>query len=95
MSNQFDVLRSFAGKVDILVANNAVPGNATGVALNLHMTPSVIAKQVQVKPAYFMKRTLTIKKETQVTIRQQYPGPIHMAIDGMIANCNLLLTLFY
>jgi ribonuclease BN (tRNA processing enzyme) len=92
MSNRFDVLSSFASKADILVANNAVPESATGAALNLHMTPSAIAqiaKQAQVKQlvlSHFMKRTLTIQKETQSIIRQQYRGPIHFATDGMIVN---------
>jgi ribonuclease BN (tRNA processing enzyme) len=73
-----------------LVANNAVPENASGAALNLHMTPSAIAniaKKAQVKQlvlSHFMKRTLAIQKETQGIIRHKYRGPIHLATDGMI-----------
>jgi len=90
MSNQFDVLSSFASEADLLVANNAVPDNASGVALNLHMTPSAIAniaKQAKVKKlvlSHFMKRTLNIQKVTQSIIRQQYRGPIILATDGII-----------
>ncbi len=92
MSNQFNVLSSFASEADILVANNAIPDNASGAALNLHMTPSTIAKiakQAKVKQlvlSHFMQRTLTIQKETQGIIRQKYRGPIHLAIDGMIVS---------
>ena len=92
MSNQFDVLSAFASKADILVANNAVPDNASGVALNLHMTPSAIAKiakQAQVKQlvlSHFMKRTLSVQKETQGIIRHKYRGPIILATDGLIIN---------
>ena len=61
-------------------------------ALNLHMTPSAIAKiakQAQVKQlvlSHFMKRTLTIQKQTQSIIRHKYRGPIILASDGMIVN---------
>ena len=92
MSNQFDVLSTFANEADILVASNAVPDNTVGAALNLHMTPSIIAQiaeRAQVKQlvlSHFMKRTLTIQKETQGIIRQKYPGPIILATDGMMVN---------
>jgi ribonuclease BN (tRNA processing enzyme) len=92
MSNQFDVLTSFTKKADLLVANNAVPDNASGAALNLHMTPSAIAqiaKRAQVSQlvlSHFMKRTLLIQKETRGIIRQKYRGPILLATDGLIVN---------
>ena len=92
MSNQFDVLSSFASEADILVASNAVPDNASGAAVNLHMTPSAIAKiakQARVKQlvlSHFMKRTLNIQKEPQGIIRANYRGPIHLANDGLIVN---------
>jgi ribonuclease BN (tRNA processing enzyme) len=69
-----------------------VPDNATGAALNLHMTPSTIAqiaKKAQVKQlvlSHFMKRTLTIQKLTHGIIRQKYRGPIILATDGMIVS---------
>jgi ribonuclease BN (tRNA processing enzyme) len=92
MSNQFDVLTAFANEADLLVANNAIPDNASGAALNLHMTPSTIAKianQAQVKQlvlSHFMKRTLTVQKVTQAIIRQKYPGTIILATDGLIVS---------
>ena len=92
MSNQFDVLSAFANEADILVASNAVPDNASGAAVNLHMTPSAIAKiakQAQVKQlvlSHFMKRTLNIQKETQGIIRAKYRGPILLATDGLLVN---------
>jgi ribonuclease BN (tRNA processing enzyme) len=92
MSNQFDVLSTFANEADTLVASNAVPDNAVGAALDLHMTPSTIAQiaeRAQVKQlvlSHFMKRTLTIQKVTQAIIRQKYRGPIILATDGMIVS---------
>ena len=92
MSNKFNVLSSFAKDTDMLVANNAVPNNASGAALNLHMTPTSIAniaKQAQAKKlvlSHFMKRTLNIQNETQRIISKKYRGPIILATDGMIIN---------
>ena len=92
MNNQFDVLSAFASEADILVANNAVPDNASGTAVNLHMTPSTIAniaKQAQVKQlvlSHFMKRTLNIQKETLGIIRTKYRGPIILASDGLVVS---------
>jgi ribonuclease BN (tRNA processing enzyme) len=92
MSNQFDVLSTFANEADLLIAKNTVPDNASGVALNLHMTPSAIAqiaKQAQVKQlllSHFMKRTLNIQKQTQAIIRQKYRGPIILATDGLVVS---------
>ncbi|GAC22165.1 MBL fold metallo-hydrolase [Paraglaciecola arctica] len=92
MNNQFDVLSAFANGADILVANNAVPDNASGAAINLHMTPSTIAKiakKAQIKQlvlSHFMKRTLAVQKETKSIISQKYPGPIYLATDGMVVS---------
>lgn len=92
MSNQFDVLSTFANEADTLVVSNAVPDNADGAALDLHMTPSTIAqiaKRAQVKQlvlSHFMKRTLPIQKVTQAIISQKYRGPIILATDGMIVS---------
>jgi ribonuclease BN (tRNA processing enzyme) len=69
-----------------------VPDNASGTALNLHMTPSAIAKiakKAQVKQlvlSHFMKRTLNIQKETLGIIRARYRGPIHLATDGLVVS---------
>jgi ribonuclease BN (tRNA processing enzyme) len=57
MSNRFGVLSKLAKDADILVAHNAVPENVSGIALNLHMPPSEIAKiakQAQVKSLYYL-----------------------------------------
>lgn len=92
MSNQFQVLGDFASEADLLVASNAVPDNASGAAINLHMTPStiaLIAKQAQVKQlllSHFMKRTLSIQNETLGIIRAKYPGPIKLASDGEVVS---------
>lgn len=90
MSNKYNVLSAFAAQADILVASNAVPDNAQGTALNLHMTPSAIgqiAQRGQVKQvvlSHFMKRTLNIQPQTLGIIRQKYRGPVHLATDGML-----------
>ena len=90
MNNQFNVLSSFAEDANILVANNAVPDNASGLAINLHMTPSTITKianQAQVKQlmlSHFMKRTSHIQNETLGIIRTKYRGPIHLATDALV-----------
>ncbi|MEP1448855.1 MAG: MBL fold metallo-hydrolase [Paraglaciecola sp.] len=90
MSNQFEVLGDFTSEADLLVASNAVPDNASGAAINLHMTPSkiaLIAKQAQVKQlllSHFMKRTLSIQNETLGIIRAKYTGPIVLASDGLV-----------
>ena len=66
--------------------------NASGAAVNLHMTPSSIAKiaqQAQVKQlvlSHFMKRTLNIQKETLGIIRAKYRGPIILASDGLVVS---------
>lgn len=92
MTNQFNVLSALANQADILVANNAIPDNASGAVLNLHMTPSTvakIAKQAEVKQlvlSHFMQSTLTIQKESLGIVSQKYRGPIHLATDGMIVN---------
>ena len=90
MTNQFNVLSALANQADILVANNAIPDNASGSALNLHMTPSTIAgvaKQAEVKQlllTHFMKRTLELQQETFGIIKQKYRGPVILAKDSMV-----------
>lgn len=88
MSNQFEVLASFAKDSDILVAHNAVPERASKVAKNLHMPPSEIgkvAKQAKVKRlvlSHFMNRTLSVQKQSVAIIRKEYSGPVELATDG-------------
>jgi len=87
MNNDNHTLASLAKHADILVAHNAVPEGATGVARNLHMPPSVIgeiAAQAEVKRlvlSHRMKRTLGKEQETTEQIRKSYQGPIEFADD--------------
>lgn len=87
MSNKNNVLATFAKNVDILVAHNAVPESAKGIARNLHMPPSVIgqiAAQAKVKQlviSHRMKRTTGNEASTSTHIRKNYKGPIEFADD--------------
>ena len=87
MSNKNKVLATFAKDVDILVAHNAIPESARGVARNLHMPPSVIgeiAAQAKIKQlviSHRMKRTTGNEASTTTHIRKHYKGPIEFADD--------------
>lgn len=87
MSNKYQVLGQFAKNSDILVAHNAVPESARGVARNLHMPPSEIgkiAKQAGVKRlvlSHRMKRTSGNEPQSLEFIRQSYSGPVDWAED--------------
>ncbi len=87
MNNDFHSLEKLATNTDILVAHNAVPEQATGVARNLHMPPSeigLIANKATVKKlviSHRMKRTLGREKETEHYIRNAYSGEIIFAND--------------
>jgi len=87
MNNDNHTLASLAKQADILVAHNAVPEGATGVARNLHMPPSVIgeiAAQAKVKQlilSHRMNRTLGKEQETTQQIRKSYQGPVEFADD--------------
>lgn len=87
MNNDNDTLSALANKADLLVAHNAVPEGATGVARNLHMPPSVIgqiAAKAQVKQlvlSHRMKRTLGNEQDTEKHIRKAYQGPLQFADD--------------
>ena len=71
-----------ANASDILVAHNAIPEDATGVAANLLMKPSYIgamAAQASVKQlvlSHLMRRTIDRKDETIRIIRERYKGPV-------------------
>jgi ribonuclease BN (tRNA processing enzyme) len=92
MSNRFDVLSRLAKEVDLLVAHNAIPEEASRVAHNLHMSPSVIgkiAKQAQVKKlilSHFMLRTADQQEQNVTLIGKAYKGPIVLAEDGLVVN---------
>ncbi len=89
MNNDNDTLASLAEQADLLVAHNAVPEGARGVARNLHMPPSVIgqiaskAKVKQLVLSHRMKRTLGAENKQATTshIRKSYQGPLHFADD--------------
>jgi len=87
MSNKNNTLATLAKKVDILVAHNAVPEPARGIARNLHMPPSVIgeiAAKAKVKSlviSHRMNRTLGKEENTTANIRKHYQGPISFAED--------------
>jgi ribonuclease BN (tRNA processing enzyme) len=87
MSNANGTLAELATDADILVAHNAVPEEATGVARKLHMPPSVIgqiAQQAAVKQlvlSHRMQRTLGREDESTRHIRKHYAGPLTYAND--------------
>ena len=82
MSNRNDTLVTLAKQADLLVAHNAVPEGARGIAGNLHMPPSVIgqiAAKAQVKQlviSHRMNRTIGQEDNSTVQIRKQYSGPM-------------------
>lgn len=87
MSNRKGTLATLAKDVDLLVAHNAVPEGARGIARNLHMTPSVIgqiAAKADVKQlvlSHRMNRTLGQEDITTTQIRKKYSGPMKFADD--------------
>lgn len=87
MNGDYHTLPLLAQGADLLVAHNAVPEGATGVARALHMPPSVIgeiaaqAKVRQVVLSHRMLRTLGLEQATRDHIRQHYPGPVRFAND--------------
>ncbi|HIP93839.1 MAG TPA: MBL fold metallo-hydrolase [Leucothrix sp.] len=82
MSGRLRAMPDLAKNVDILVAHNAIPEDATGVPALLHMTPSYIgkmAKKANVKLlllTHLMKRSLSVKKQTLQLIRKNYNGKV-------------------
>ena len=90
MNGEYHTLEKLAKGTNILVAHNAVPKGATGVAANLHMTPLTIgkiAKSAKVKKvvlSHRMLRTLGKEKETQREIQKSYKGSVKFANDRSI-----------
>ena len=82
MNGSLGRMPALARDSDILVAHNAVPEDATGVATNLHMKPSYIgamAAEAGVKQlvlSHLMRRTINRKDETLRIIRQKYKGTV-------------------
>ena len=87
MNGDYHTLEKLAKNTDILVAHNAVPKGATGVAAQLHMTPDIIgqiAKKAHVKRvvlSHRMLRTLGREQETKREIRKSYKGSVKLAND--------------
>lgn len=87
MNGDYHALELLAKHTDILVAHNAVPKDASGVATRLHMTPNIIgqiAKKAQPKKlvlSHRMLRTLGREKESKREIRKHYKGSIKFAND--------------
>lgn len=88
MNGDAHTLPKLAAGVDVLVAHHAIPQDATGVARNLHMPPSVIgeiAAEAKVKRlvlSHRMQRTLGREAESERAIRKRYTGPLAFADDG-------------
>jgi ribonuclease BN (tRNA processing enzyme) len=87
MNGGYKTLAKLANNADLLVAHNAISEEATGVARNLHMPPSVIgdiAKQAGVKKlilSHRMHRTLGIEQQTLSIIKNKYNRPVAFAND--------------
>ncbi len=87
MNGDYHTLEKLAKESDILVAHNAVPKGAKGVAANLHMTPLTIgeiAKMAKVKSlilSHRMLRTLGKESETKREIRKNYSGTLKFSND--------------
>ncbi len=82
MSGRLRAMPELAKNSDILVAHNAIPEDATGVAALLHMTPSYIgsmAKEANIKKlllTHLMKRSMPLKKQTIKLIAENYKGEV-------------------
>jgi len=87
MNGDNHTLVKLAADSDLLVAHNAIPEGATGVARQLHMPPSVIgrvatsARVKQLVLSHRMQRTLGRETQTRHIIQQDYRGPIEFAND--------------
>jgi len=87
MSGNRDGLEKIAATTDLLVAHNAVPESASGVARRLHMPPSHIAKIAKQAGAgslllsHRMRRTNEQTASAQETIAKIYTGPVEFSDD--------------
>jgi len=94
MNGDYHTLEKLAKNTDILVAHNAIPKNAKGVAIKLHMTSLTIGKiaqKAQVKSlvlSHRMLRTLGKEKESKREIRKSYKGTIKFAEDKSFYRVN-------
>jgi len=87
MSGRLGQMPGLARDADILVAHNAIPEDATGVAALLHMTPGYIgelAGEARVKRlvlTHLMARTVNRRDKTLARIRANYKGPVSFPDD--------------
>lgn len=87
MNGDFGSLPRLARDADLLVAHNAVPEDAEGVAAFLHMKPSTIGRIAagahvgKLLLTHLMKRTIARKEETARIIHRYYPRPVRFPND--------------
>ncbi len=87
MSGRLGEMPTLAKNSDIWVAHNAINEGATGIAANLHMTPTMIgeiAKKANVKKVlltHLMKRSISVKPETLKLIKKNYKGDVSFPKD--------------
>lgn len=87
MSNIYNSFTTLAQGSDIIVAHNAIPKGATGVAARLHMQPADIGKIAsdssvhKLVISHRMNRSLGREAETAAEIRQNYQGKLIFAND--------------
>jgi ribonuclease BN (tRNA processing enzyme) len=87
MNNDNNTLTGLAQGADLLVAHHAIPEDASGVARNLHMPPSVIgriagdAKVKHLLLSHRMQRTFGHEAETTQLIKQHYQGSLDFVED--------------
>lgn len=86
-NNQSGGVTRLARGVDLLVAHNAIPEQASETARHLHMRPSEIARlAAEARPrqlvlSHFMERSRVTVADTLDRIRRHYPGSIATARD--------------
>ena len=87
MSNRYATLATLAADSDLLVAHNAVPQGASGVARRLHMPPDQIGRIAASASvgalvlSHRMKRTQGNEAQTLSALRDHYRGPMAFADD--------------
>ncbi len=87
MSGKRGNLEKLAANTDLLIAHNAIPEQARGVARLLHMPPSKIgeiaakAKAKNLILSHRMIRSLETTQETTSEIKKYFTGPLNFAND--------------
>ncbi len=90
MSNQYRSLAILAEDTDLLVANNVITEDTSGIGRWLHMPPSeigYIAKHSNPQKlllAHFMTRSDPVKEQAVEIIRKSYSGEVMLAEDLMV-----------